>query len=224
MSRGPNSGRAITLTVSQQMRAQKSLRSKATICEDGCWRYLRPGWEFSIPSMMIDGRLLKGSRLSYAAFKGPIKEARLVRHSCDNHECFNPEHLTLGTQADNMRDREDRGRANRRTKSSPEKKWLLKQISEVRDRFGWDPYWGPRDRLVRLLALWEAEGTRKESLVRLSSADPDLYALHDQIIEALAEEHGLEPERVPLPELPPSPSAFPASQGPSVAAPPGWRG
>lgn len=29
---------------------------------------------------------------------------------------------------------------------------------------------------------------------------------------------------VPLPELPPSPSAFPASQGPSVAAPPGWRG
>jgi hypothetical protein len=35
----------------------------------------------------------------------------VVRHTCDNPSCVNVEHLTVGTQRDNVRDMFDRGRA-----------------------------------------------------------------------------------------------------------------
>lgn len=32
-------------------------------------------------------------------------------HSCDNIKCLNPEHLSLGTYADNNKDRSNKGRS-----------------------------------------------------------------------------------------------------------------
>ena len=34
----------------------------------------------------------------------PIPEGMVVLHSCDNRECFNPEHLSIGTQQENIHD------------------------------------------------------------------------------------------------------------------------
>lgn len=48
-------------------------------------------------------------RIAYAMV-ADIDPGAVVRHSCDNPPCVNPEHLLVGTQRDNILDARDRGR------------------------------------------------------------------------------------------------------------------
>lgn len=36
---------------------------------------------------------------------------KVIRHTCDNPRCINPEHLLIGTQRDNVQDRVERNRS-----------------------------------------------------------------------------------------------------------------
>lgn len=47
-------------------------------------------------------------RLSWIAFNGPVNDGLFVLHKCDNRMCIKPKHLYLGTQQDNVNDREAR--------------------------------------------------------------------------------------------------------------------
>lgn len=55
--------------------------------------------------------LVKAHRLSYEIHHGPIPGDLWVLHSCDNPPCCNPDHLTVGTNAVNMRQMGDRARS-----------------------------------------------------------------------------------------------------------------
>jgi hypothetical protein len=59
----------------------------------------------------------RAHREAWIEANGPIPAGMHVLHHCDNPPCINPEHLFLGTQADNNADMHAKGRyRNGRTK------------------------------------------------------------------------------------------------------------
>lgn len=64
-----------------------------------------------------DGKMRLYHRVVYVRHHGLTYddiEGKVIRHTCDNARCINPEHLLIGTQSDNMRDKMERGREHRK--------------------------------------------------------------------------------------------------------------
>jgi hypothetical protein len=60
----------------------------------------------------IEGRMYPAHRIQWTITNHQdIPPGMLVCHSCDNPSCVNPNHLWLGTNADNTRDKVEKGRA-----------------------------------------------------------------------------------------------------------------
>ena len=76
----------------------------------GCWIWVGGTNKKGYAHLKYDMKMWRGNRFSWEAFKGPIPIGLCVLHHCDNRLCVNPEHLFLGTDLDNARDRDAKGR------------------------------------------------------------------------------------------------------------------
>lgn len=77
---------------------------------EGCWLRHQSPHAFGYSTMVINGRRELAHRVSYALAYGPFDPNLHCLHRCDTPACIRPDHLFLGTQADNMADMTTKGR------------------------------------------------------------------------------------------------------------------
>lgn len=75
-----------------------------------CWPWVGARYATGYGHMTVCGKPMLAHRVAYELAHGEIPAGLIVRHSCDNPSCCNPSHLLIGTIADNMRDKCERGR------------------------------------------------------------------------------------------------------------------
>ena len=77
-------------------------------------------------------KMIKAHRFAWIVTNGDIPDGKLALHKCDNKICCNTDHLYIGTEGDNIGDREKRNPVSRELSGVTHTKLYEREILEIR--------------------------------------------------------------------------------------------
>mgnify|MGYP002377073922 FL=1 len=78
------------------------------------------------------GKTVPLHRYVYEREKGPIPDGKVVMHTCDQRDCFNPNHLRVGTYKENSEDMVKKSRQAKGSRNGGGGKLTEEQVREIK--------------------------------------------------------------------------------------------
>lgn len=101
-----------------------------------CWEWVGGKTSDGYGLFGSKNRRVLAHRFTWSVTNGDISVGLSILHKCDNPSCCNPKHLFIGTQQDNVDDREFKGRGNQPKGIKHNKAKLTEaQVLEIRERY-----------------------------------------------------------------------------------------
>ena len=123
------------ISIIREMTISERLKYCSSINEiTGCWNWKKHISNDGYGVISINNYPVRAHRASYSEFVREIPEGDHVLHKCDNRKCINPAQLFLGTNDDNMKDRNEKGRTCKGEDRS-NSKLTEDQVREIKRKF-----------------------------------------------------------------------------------------
>lgn len=85
--------------------------SRVDLTQPDCWEWTGPRLPLGYGRVHFRSQATYAHRVAWELTRGrTVPKDMCICHTCDNPACCRPDHLFLGTHANNIRDRDQKGR------------------------------------------------------------------------------------------------------------------